>query len=142
MLTMAALALSYWSRRRFKAGTGVFPCRVRDVPDSDEAAAWGRETTSRPVLDGFIVGLAMTVAAGQLPKLLGIEASGDAFFSDLLAVLTNLDQAVAATLALGVGSLVLLFLLGRLLPRLPAALGPRRRRSGHRGRLRLRPRLT
>ena len=77
---------------------------------------------SRPVLDGFIVGLAMTVAAGQLHKLLGIEASGDAFFSDLLAVLTNLDETVAATLAVGVGSLVLLFLLGRLLPRLPAAL--------------------
>ena len=35
-MIVAALALSYWSRRRFKAGTGVFPCRVRDIPDSGE----------------------------------------------------------------------------------------------------------
>jgi high affinity sulfate transporter 1 len=77
---------------------------------------------SRPVLDGFIVGLAMTIAAGQLHKLFGIHVTGDNFFTDILAVLLNLDEAVLATTILGFGSLALLFLLEKVLPRIPAAL--------------------
>jgi high affinity sulfate transporter 1 len=77
---------------------------------------------SRPVLDGFIVGLAMTIAAGQLHKLFGIEETGDNFFGDLLAVITNLDGTVGATLVIGFGSLALLFVLERFMPRIPAAL--------------------
>ena len=77
---------------------------------------------SRPVLDGFIVGLAMTIAAGQLHKLFGIHATGDNFFGDLAAVVTNLDETVVPTLVIGAGSLALLFLLERVMPRIPAAL--------------------
>lgn len=77
---------------------------------------------SRPVLDGFIVGLAMTIAAGQLHKLFGIHHTGDNFFGDLAAVLTHLDETVMAALVIGSGSLVLLFLLERIMPRIPAAL--------------------
>ena len=77
---------------------------------------------SRPVLDGFIVGLAMTIAAGQLHKLFGIEETGDNFFADIGAVLSNLDETVAATLVIGAGSLALLFILERFMPRIPGAL--------------------
>jgi len=77
---------------------------------------------SRPVLDGFIVGLAMTIAAGQLHKLFGIHETGDNFFGDLLAVITNLDETVMVTLVIGVGSLAFLFLLEKVMPRIPAAL--------------------
>ena len=77
---------------------------------------------SKPVLDGFIVGLAMTIAAGQLADIFGIEESGDNFFQDIAVVLTNLDEAVPATTIIGIGSLVLLFGLGRILPKIPSAL--------------------
>jgi len=77
---------------------------------------------SKPVLDGFIVGLAMTIAAGQLHKLFGIEETGDNFFGDIFAVVANLDETVLATLVLGVGSLALLFIMERFIPRIPAAL--------------------
>ena len=77
---------------------------------------------SKPVLDGFIVGLAMTIAAGQLADIFGIEESGDNFFQDIGVVLVNLDEAVLATTVIGIGSLVLLFGLGRFMPRIPAAL--------------------
>ena len=77
---------------------------------------------SKPVLDGFIVGLAMTIAAGQLHKLFGIEETGDNFFGDIFAVVVNLDETVLATLVLGVGSLALLFIMERFIPRIPAAL--------------------
>ena len=77
---------------------------------------------SRPVLDGFIVGLAMTIAAGQLHKLFGIHAVGDNFFGDIAAVIANLDETVGATLAIGAASLLSLFLLEKVIPRIPAAL--------------------
>jgi high affinity sulfate transporter 1 len=77
---------------------------------------------SRPVLDGFVVGLALTIAAGQLHKLFGIDATGDNFFGDLLAVVQNLDQMLMTAVLIGFGSLGLLFLLERVMPRVPAAL--------------------
>ncbi|MGD8485579.1 MAG: sulfate permease [Chloroflexota bacterium] len=77
---------------------------------------------SKPVLDGFIVGLALTIAAGQLHKLFGIEATGDNFFGDIVAVVSNLDETVIATLVIGAGSLVLLFVMEHFVPRIPAAL--------------------
>jgi high affinity sulfate transporter 1 len=77
---------------------------------------------SKPVLDGFIVGLALTIAAGQLHKLFGIEETGDNFFGDIGAVLFNLDTTVGATLVIGAGSLALLFILERFIPRIPGAL--------------------
>jgi SulP family sulfate permease len=77
---------------------------------------------SRPVLDGFIVGLALTIAAGQLHKLLGIDTSGGEFFEDLAEVVRGLGDAVPATVAIGLGSLIALFALEALAPRVPAAL--------------------
>ncbi len=77
---------------------------------------------SKPVLDGFIVGLALTIAAGQVHKLFGIEETGENFFGDIFAVVANLDETVLATLVLGVGSLALLFTMERFIPRIPAAL--------------------
>ena len=38
---------------------------------------------SEPVLKGFIIGLALTIVAGQLPKLFGIEGGGWDFFEQL-----------------------------------------------------------
>mgnify|MGYP001825676495 CR=1 FL=1 len=77
---------------------------------------------SKPVLDGFIVGLAMTIAAGQLHKLFGIEETGDNFFGDLLAIVQNLDETLLVAVVIGFGSLALLFLLEKVMPRIPAAL--------------------
>jgi MFS superfamily sulfate permease-like transporter len=73
-------------------------------------------------LDGFIVGLALTIAAGQLHKLFGIHVDADNFFADIGLLLRDIDQTVPATLAVGVASLALLFVLEELAPRIPAAL--------------------
>jgi sulfate permease, SulP family len=40
---------------------------------------------SEPVLKGFIVGLALTIIVGQLPKLFGIEGTDGNFFEKLWA---------------------------------------------------------
>ncbi|MFQ5966890.1 MAG: SulP family inorganic anion transporter [Acidimicrobiia bacterium] len=77
---------------------------------------------SKPVLDGFIVGLALTIAAGQLHKLFGFETDSENFFEDIWEIITNLDMTNGWTLAVGIASLSLLFGMERLVPRIPAAL--------------------
>ena len=53
---------------------------------------------SEPVLKGFIVGLALTIIAGQLPKLLrgAARASGD-FFEQIGDLVTQLGDTNGAT---------------------------------------------
>jgi SulP family sulfate permease len=77
---------------------------------------------SRPVLDGFIIGLAITIVAEQLIRLLGYSVVRANFFQDLLNILLNLDQTHTPTLAVGVGSLMLLFYLDKSHPQAPSAL--------------------
>jgi sulfate permease, SulP family len=77
---------------------------------------------SRPVLDGFIVGAALVIAIGQVPKLLGIEIAGGNFFEDAADILGHLGETKAATLILGGGLLTLNLVLHRVVPKLPAAL--------------------
>lgn len=77
---------------------------------------------SRPVMDGFIIGLAIFVAVGQLHKLFGVD-KGDGNSPQLLwHTLTELGQTNAWTLGVAVLSLAALFLLPQIAPRLPTGL--------------------
>jgi high affinity sulfate transporter 1 len=77
---------------------------------------------AEPVLDGFIIGLGVYVAVGQLPKLVGMEKPEGSTVKQLWEVGTSLTSWDSATLAVGVSSLAALMLLHRLAPRVPAAL--------------------
>jgi sulfate permease, SulP family len=77
---------------------------------------------SEPVLKGFIVGLALTIVVGQLPKLFGVEGGEGDFFAKLWHLLTSLDQTSGTTLAVGVLSLVVVLGLRRWLPLVPGSL--------------------
>jgi SulP family sulfate permease len=77
---------------------------------------------STPVLKGFIVGLALTIIVGQLPELLGIHGHSGDFFEKAWALMTNLGEAHAATLAVGLGSLALVLVLKRISEAIPGAL--------------------
>jgi SulP family sulfate permease len=77
---------------------------------------------SRPVLTGFIFGLSLVVVVGQVHKLLGIAGAQGNFFAQADSALTHLDRANAWTVAVGAGSLALLFGMRRFVPRAPAAL--------------------
>ncbi|MEA3334310.1 MAG: sulfate permease [Chloroflexota bacterium] len=77
---------------------------------------------SRPVLDGFIVGVAITVAVGQLDKLLGFIPEHPNFVPELLAFIGNLGQTHGPTFIVGMISLAALFLMHRYTPKIPAAL--------------------
>jgi high affinity sulfate transporter 1 len=78
---------------------------------------------SKPVLDGFIVGVAITIVIGQLDKLLGYEVEASLeFVPDILVILTNFGQTHWPTLVVGLVSLALLFLMEEFVPKIPAAI--------------------
>ncbi len=79
---------------------------------------------SKPTQIGYMNGLALTIVVGQLPKLLGFSVDADGLIDETKAFLTGLadGDANATAAALGIGSLIGIVLLQRLLPRLPAVL--------------------
>ncbi|GAA4481509.1 solute carrier family 26 protein [Rhodococcus olei] len=82
------------------------------------------ENISEATLSGIKAGVGLTVAAGQLPKLLGVPADPGAtgFVPVLWSAVRQLGDAVPATVALAVGSIAALYAMQRLVPRVPGAL--------------------
>jgi high affinity sulfate transporter 1 len=77
---------------------------------------------SRPVMEGFVFGLAIFVTVSQLPKLLGLKKGSGDTIAQLFHLLAHLGEASAATLAIGVGALALLLAVERFAARLPGGL--------------------
>jgi high affinity sulfate transporter 1 len=76
---------------------------------------------SRPVLAGFLSGVGVSLIIGNLPSMLGIEASGTTW-DKLVATVTNLGSLNTTSAALALGTVAVMLLLERKLPKLPAAL--------------------
>ncbi|HZN70418.1 MAG TPA: SulP family inorganic anion transporter [Micromonosporaceae bacterium] len=77
---------------------------------------------SEPVLKGFIIGLALTIIAGQLPKIFGVEKGEGDFFEKIWDLVTKLGDTDGWTLAIGAASLALVLVMKRFVPLLPASL--------------------
>lgn len=77
---------------------------------------------SKPVLKGFVFGIALTIVIKQLPKLLGIEKPSGPSYQQLWQILTHTAQANLWTLVTGAVALAILFIVDRYFPRLPGAL--------------------
>ena len=83
---------------------------------------WIANFMSQPVLDGFIVGLAITIAVGQLDKMFGIEAEGENVVREFLDIFAQIGDWDLGSVVVGGVSLALLFLMHRFTPKIPAAL--------------------
>lgn len=77
---------------------------------------------SHPILVGFLNGVAMIIIVGQVPKLFGYASEASDFFPKLVELGFRLGEVHQPTLALGLGLLILLLLVRRFAPKLPAAL--------------------
>lgn len=77
---------------------------------------------SRPILVGFMNGMALSIALGQMGKLLGFEIEAGGIIPRFVEVAEKIHLTHLPTLALAIGAFVVLLLSPRLLPRLPAAL--------------------
>ncbi|MEU6549180.1 sulfate permease [Streptomyces sp. NPDC046915] len=77
---------------------------------------------SRPVLTGYLAGVALIMTVDQLPKLTGVPTTGTEFFPQLWSFLRGLPHVHPATLLFSVAALVLLFTLPRVVPGVPPPL--------------------
>jgi sulfate permease, SulP family len=77
---------------------------------------------SKPVMSGFVMGLAIFVAVGQLNKLFGVAKPEGNTIHKLLGIIQELPQANWVSCAVGALSLALLFLLPRWNKKIPAGL--------------------
>jgi high affinity sulfate transporter 1 len=83
---------------------------------------WIADYFSRPVLVGYIHGVAFVLVVGQLGKLLGLSIDATDPLPQLWEVITELGSVSGATVAVSAVSLVALLGLRRLMPKLPGAL--------------------
>ncbi len=83
---------------------------------------WVSNFMARPVLDGFIIGLAITIAVGQLDKMFGIESEGSNTIREFGSILRQFPDWDVPTMIVGFVSLAVLFLMHKYTPRIPAAL--------------------
>ena len=77
---------------------------------------------ARPVLDGFIVGLGLYIAIGQLPKVVGIAKPAGDTLAVLVRTLTNVGNWEWSTVIVGAIGLLALFALARFAPKLPGVI--------------------
>ena len=77
---------------------------------------------SNEVQVGYMNGLAITIIAGQLPKLFGFSTDETGFLNELRAFFQHLDETQGAALAVGIGVLVILLGLPKITRSVPAVL--------------------
>src|SRR6516225_7139237 len=79
---------------------------------------------SKPTMIGYMNGLALTILVGQLPKLFGFKVDADSFLGEITGFVKGLahGEAVAAAAAVGIAGIVLILVLQRWLPKVPAVL--------------------
>lgn len=77
---------------------------------------------ARPILIGFLTGIAISIITGQLGKLVGITIVNRDFVPALLELIKRLGETHRYSLAVGLGTLALLVVMKRLIPRAPLAL--------------------
>ncbi len=77
---------------------------------------------SKPVMTGFLFGLGITIAVGQLSKLLGIDDLDGTFVEQVGDLTGQLGDLDATTTAVGAASVVLLVVLRRVAPSVPGTL--------------------
>lgn len=83
---------------------------------------WIADYFSQSVLVGYISGVAVLMAIGQLSKLTGVSSDVEGDVKKAVDILLHLGDANPWTVAVTLASLALLVLLQRLTPRLPGAL--------------------
>jgi high affinity sulfate transporter 1 len=74
---------------------------------------------SKPVIVGFMHGVALVIIGAQLPKVLGIRSEGETTLEQFVSIVQRLGDTNLIALAIGGSSFALILLCRRFLPRVP-----------------------
>ncbi len=77
---------------------------------------------SRPVLIGYLIGIALLMIVSQLGKVTKLQISGESTWKEVLDFVGKVEYVHIPTLTLAVAVLILLYVARRVAPRLPGAL--------------------
>ncbi|MGW9589357.1 SulP family inorganic anion transporter [Streptomyces chartreusis] len=77
---------------------------------------------SRPVLIGYMAGVALIMMSDQLTKLTGVETTGSKFFPQVWSFAAGVTETHGATVVLSAAALVLLFLMAKYVRAVPGPL--------------------
>src|SRR6266699_698680 len=79
---------------------------------------------SKPTMIGYMNGLALTILIGQLPKLFGFKVEANGLIGETAGFVKGLPhgEAVAAAAVVGIAGIMLILVLQRWLPKVPAVL--------------------
>ena len=77
---------------------------------------------SRPILTGYLNGIALTIIAGQLGALFGFKVSPGGFFHTVVEAVSRVNETHVVTVSVGLALLVLILLMKRFVPRVPSPL--------------------
>ncbi len=83
---------------------------------------WVSDFLAASVLTGFVFGVGINVAAGELFKITGTESGGSNTWQKLWTWATGLSDANGTTVIVGVAALALVFGIGIVAPKIPGAL--------------------
>ena len=77
---------------------------------------------AKSVMTGYVFGVACLIAISQLPKVFGVSGGSGSFFQQFWQFLSKLPETNIYALALGVGTIALIFIIKRYWPLVPGAL--------------------
>ncbi|BAQ59679.1 sulfate permease [Geminocystis sp. NIES-3708] len=80
------------------------------------------ELLSKPILVGYMAGVAIIMIVGQLSKISGIKIDSDEVFEQIIQFLTNIDQIHFPTFILAIFILAFLIIIQNRFPKLPGSL--------------------
>ena len=83
---------------------------------------WVSNFLAASVLSGFIAGIAIDVAIGQLDNVFGVTVADGNSWQELLWTIQALPDLNVQTTVIGISALVLLFALKKWVPKIPGAL--------------------
>lgn len=76
---------------------------------------------SKPVIVGFMHGLALVIVVAQLPKVLGLKSDGETTLEQAVSLLHRLGDTNFISLGIGIGTFAAILLCRRFAPRVPGA---------------------
>src|SRR6516165_8260499 len=79
---------------------------------------------SKPTMIGYLNGLALTILVGQLPKLFGFKVNAEGLIAEFIGFVEGLakGEAIGAAAAVGIAGIIVILVLQRWLPKVPAVL--------------------